>query len=167
MLWYKPFLYHTPALIKLLKTLRKPVAAFDYARFLRRINLSFLPEHVADAILLNLSSCRNLERLTLTGCARVTDRGLCDVISRNTGLVALDVHGLSEITDLSILCLARRAANLQGLNLTRCVKIRDDAIMTIAASCANLRRVSNPFMIKLLTSGQTEWLHTSYRQVNQ
>lgn len=142
MLWYKPVLYTPPALLKMLSTIRRESMTYEYPTFIRRLNLSYLADQISDAILLKLQPCRRLERLTLVNCKRVTDRGLCDIISRNSGLIALDVTNLDGITDLSILVAASRNKHLQGLNLSGCLKITDDAVTSIAHSCPSLRRVS-------------------------
>lgn len=141
LLWYKPILYTAPSLLRLLSTLKKEDLTFEYPTFIRRLNLSYLTEQISDSILLKLQPCRKLERLTLGNCRRVSDRGLCDILSRNSGLIALDLSNVEEITDLPILVAASRNKELQGLNLTGCVKITDDAIVSIAASCQHLRRV--------------------------
>lgn len=141
LLWYKPLLLSAPAMIKFLPVIRREGLTFDYPAFIRRLNLSYLSDQIADAILMKLQRCNRLERLTLVGCHRVTDRGLCDVLSKNTGIIALDVSGVEEISDLSILVVASRHRNLQGLNLTDCKKITDDAITNVAKNCPNLRRV--------------------------
>lgn len=141
MLWYKPVLYSATSLVKLLATLRKDDHTFEYPNFIRRLNLSYLADQVSDALILKMQSCRRLERLTLVNCKRVTDRGLCDILSRNNGLIALDVSNLELITDLPVLVAASRNKELQGLNLAGCISITDDAIISIASSCKNLRRV--------------------------
>ena len=141
MLWYKPQLYTAPSMIKFLPIIRKEGLSFDYPSFIRRLNLSYLCEQIADAILMKLQRCKRLERLTLLGCKRVTDRGLADILSHNTGLIALDISGLDQVTDLSVLVAASRNKNLQGLNLTDCRNITDDAIVEIAQQCRNLRRI--------------------------
>lgn len=152
MLWYKPILYTPPALLKMLSTIRKESMTYEYPTFVRRLNLSYLADQISDAILLKLQPCRRLERLTLVNCKRVTDRGLCDIISRNVGLIALDVTNLDAITDLSVLVAASRNKNLQGLNLSGCLKITDDAITSIAVSCPSLRRVGHPYITQVNTN---------------
>lgn len=142
MLWYKPMLYRKSALDKLISAIWRPAMTFEYSMFIRRLNLSYLVDHIDDNTLLKLHSCRNLERVTLSNCTKVTDRGLCDVLARNKGLVALDVTNLDFITDLSVLVAASRNKSLQGLNLSGCTKITDDAVTNIATSCKYLRRVS-------------------------
>lgn len=141
MLWHKPSIYTPPSLLKLLETMRMGHLTFEYALFIRRLSLSYVYEQVADSILLSLQCCRKLERITLVNCRRVTDRGLCDVLTRNPGLIALDLTNLELITDLSILVASSRNKLLQGLNLSGCSKITDDSITNIAKGCPQLRRV--------------------------
>lgn len=141
LLWYKPLLLTAPAMIRFLPIIRREGLTFDYPAFIRRLNLSYLSDQISDAILKKLQRCNRLERLTLVGCHRVTDRGLCDVLSKNTGIIALDVSGVEEISDLSVLVVASRHRNIQGLNLTDCKKITDEAIINVANKCPNLRRV--------------------------
>ncbi len=140
-LWFKPFLYQTTSLLQFMAAVRKERPSFEYPLFIKRLNLTYLNEHMSDQILTKLSPCKRLERLTLIGCNRLTDRGLCDILSRNTGITAMDLTGLELITDLSILVAATKNRSLQGLNLTQCVHLTDDSIVSVATTCRHLRRV--------------------------
>lgn len=140
-LWYKPSMYTATAFSKFLKTLKRNDLTFEYALFVRRLNLSYIPDEVTDAALYSLRVCQKLERMTLVHCNAITDRGLCDVLCQNTGLIALDLSNLDLITDLSVLVIASRNRALQGLNLSGCNKVTDDAVISIAKNCRHLRRV--------------------------
>ncbi|KTW32809.1 SCF ubiquitin ligase complex subunit GRR1 [Pneumocystis jirovecii RU7] len=140
-LWYRPFLYQSSSLIKFCNTLCRKNLSFNYAQLIRRLNLSYVCDYVSDQYLSKLDKCTLLERLTLIGCKRVTDKGICDILSRNPNLLALDFTGLELITNKTLFCIAKYQKNLQGLNLTNCKNITDESIIAIAHSCSNLRRI--------------------------
>ncbi|KAG4305421.1 hypothetical protein PORY_000977 [Pneumocystis oryctolagi] len=140
-LWYRPFLYQSSNLIKFCNTLCRKNLSFNYAQLIRRLNLSYVCDFVSDQYLSKLDKCTRLERLTLIGCKRVTDKGICDILSRNPNLLALDFTGLELITNKTLFCIAKYLKNLQGLNLTNCKNITDESIIAIAHSCSNLRRI--------------------------
>ena len=114
---------------------------FPYARFVRRINLSGVPEEVHDAHFLCLAACVRLERLTLTGCIHLTDTSLSTVIAHMNQLVAVDLTGVIDVTDATILVVATASNRLQGINLEGCKKITDTGIHAIADNCPMLRRI--------------------------
>ncbi|KTW31503.1 hypothetical protein T552_00145 [Pneumocystis carinii B80] len=140
-LWYRPFLYQSSNLIKFCNTLCRKNLSFNYAQLIRRLNLSYVCDYVSDQYLSKLDKCTRLERLTLIGCKRITDKGIHDILSKNPNLLALDFTGLELITNKTLFCIAKYLKNLQGLNLTNCKNITDESIIAIANSCSNLRRI--------------------------
>ncbi|CAB4374182.1 unnamed protein product [Rhizophagus irregularis] len=141
LLWHKPVFTGYGSLIKLLVTLSRSTQTFPYALLIRRLNFSFLGEHVSDEILKRLSSCERLERLTLGGCRRLTDNGLLKLLDKADGLVALDVSDIENLTDAVVELVGERCRRLQGLNVSLCKKVSDKGILAVASKCRSLRRI--------------------------
>jgi F-box and leucine-rich repeat protein GRR1 len=118
---------------------------FPYASFIRRINLSPLSALIEDLHVMALRSCTRLERLTLAGCSKVTDVGLCTLINIvGSELISIDLSDVHQVTDKTIFEAAASCPNLQGLNLNMCrpqIDVTDKSIMSLAESCSNLKRV--------------------------
>lgn len=149
-LWYKPN-FSTQALspnswlsfFTIIQATQQ--TTFPYASFVRRINLSPLSTLIEDLHVMALRSCTRLERITLTGCSRLTDIGLCSLIN-NVGseLISIDLSDVYQITDATIRETATSCPNLQGLNLSMSrpqTNITDKSIINLAESCLNLKRV--------------------------
>ncbi|CAJ0894855.1 13817_t:CDS:2, partial [Entrophospora sp. SA101] len=96
--------------------------------------------NLSDQILIRLSSCERLERLTLGGCRKLTDEGLLKLLDKSEGLIALDVSDIENLTDVVIELVGERCRRLQGLNVSMCKKITDKGITAIASKCKGLRR---------------------------
>ncbi|GBB88999.1 hypothetical protein RclHR1_15630001 [Rhizophagus clarus] len=141
LLWHKPVLNVRESLIKLLVTLSRSTQTFPYALLIRRLNFTFLIEHVSDDTLKRLSSCERLERLTLGGCRRLTDNGLLKLLDKADGLVALDVSDIENLTDAVVELVGERCRRLQGLNVSLCKKVSDKGILAVASKCRSLRRI--------------------------
>jgi len=59
-----------------------------------------------------------VESLSLTGCSRLTDRGLAIVARRCPGLRRLEVRGCSSVTNGGVMDLATRCSSLNHLDLS-------------------------------------------------
>lgn len=150
-LWYKPN-FSTSVLLSInwlsffTITQATHQTTFHYASFIRRINLSPLSTLIEDLHVMALSSCTRLERLTLAGCSKLTDLGLCTLLhSVGSELISIDLSNVDQITDATILEAAVSCPNLQGLNLYMSrpqTDITDKSIVTLAESCLNLKRVN-------------------------
>lgn len=118
---------------------------FPYASFIRRINLSPLSILIEDLHVMTLRSCKRLERLTLAGCSKLTDVGLCTLIHEiGPKLVSLDLSDVYQVTDATITEAAKSCPQLQGFNLSMSRShhsITDTSITLLAAQCVHMKRV--------------------------
>ncbi|KAI8373510.1 hypothetical protein EDC96DRAFT_605741 [Choanephora cucurbitarum] len=150
LLWHKPLILKPQTWLKLSKTLALKDTYVDYAPLVRRINLSAVPEYISDESLLTLSVCKQLDRITLTGCTHITQHGLQQFLLHDTGkhLLSIDISDIKHINDETVLLIADTCRKLQGLNLTvnpvkdeECLGVTDMSIVQLATNCRDLRRI--------------------------
>ncbi|KAI9023716.1 hypothetical protein CLU79DRAFT_113912 [Phycomyces nitens] len=150
-IWFKPIMMDPISWVNLCWTLNKsPSTYYPYYSFIKRINLSEITEYIKDNYLSSLSVCDRLERITLTGCHKLTDAGLCSLLSKSSSahLVSMDLSEITNITDTTILKIAECCPRLQGLNLSMYKDrpeqfhgVTDTSIIKLAQGCRGLRRV--------------------------
>ncbi|KAF9886918.1 SCF ubiquitin ligase complex subunit [Aspergillus nanangensis] len=114
---------------------------FEYSSLIRRLNLSALTEDVSDGTVVPFAQCKRIERLTLTNCSKLTDKGVSDLVEGNRHLQALDVSDLRSLTDHTLYTVARNCHRLQGLNITGCVKATDDSLIVVSENCRQIKRL--------------------------
>ncbi|KAL1838750.1 hypothetical protein VTJ49DRAFT_2248 [Mycothermus thermophilus] len=150
LLWHRPSCSTWEKHGKICQTLSLPDPYFDYRHFVKRINLAALAPNVNDGTVMPLSDCNRVERLTLTGCNKLTDTGLVALITNSRHLYSLDVSAQTplstvtsndHITDASINALAENCPQLQGLNISGCQRISNDSLIRLAKSCRYIRRL--------------------------
>jgi len=141
LLWHRPSTNKWSNVKSVIQAVRTTNSFFDYSSLIKRLNLSTLGNEVSDGTLQPLSSCKRVERLTLTNCAKLTDLSLVSMLEENRSLLALDVTNVESITDKTMFALAKHAIRLQGLNITNCRKITDEALEAVAKSCKHLKRL--------------------------
>lgn len=152
LIWYKPLIPRPQTWLKFSKTLELlPQKTYiPYAPLVRRINLSAVTEFVSNDSLHTLSECKQLDRITLTGCSHITSEGLVKFLNQNVGqyLLSLDLSDMKYLTDDLIITIANTCRHLQGLNLSinptkeeEWAGITDKSIMYLAEHCRDLRRV--------------------------
>ena len=141
LLWHRPLFTSWPRLQSVAAALQSPRPAWPYHQLVRRLNLATLSPDVSDGTLQPFTPCTRIERLTLTGCHGLTDRGLLGLIEGNRGLLALDVTGVGALTDVTVRALATHCPRLQGLNVTGCRNVTDDSLVPLAHACKYLKRV--------------------------
>jgi F-box and leucine-rich repeat protein GRR1 len=141
LLWHRPTTGNWLALHNVVNSLRSPLAFFDYERLVKRLNLSLLNNHISDGVLMPFAGCKRIERLTLTGCTKLSDLSIAQVVEGNRSLMALDVTGVEGVTDESIYAVARNCYRLQGLNITNCEKVTDASLVAIAENCRYVKRL--------------------------
>ncbi|KAI9742826.1 MAG: SCF ubiquitin ligase complex subunit [Claussenomyces sp. TS43310] len=149
-------LWHRPACTTWIKhsaichTLGLERPYFEYKDFIKRLNLAALADRVNDGSVAPLAVCTSVERLTLTNCQGLTDRGLIELVTGNSRLLALDISGDTQITEAAINVLAVECTRLQGLNISGCTKISNESMIKIAENCRSIKR------LKLNDCGQIE-----------
>lgn len=140
-LWHRPLCNSWDNLTKIATAITNPDSYFPYYDLVKRLNLTALSTKINDGTVLSFVKCKRIERLTLTNCSMLTDKGISDLVEGNRQLQALDVSELKSLTDHTLSVVARSCPRLQGLNITGCVKITDESLVTIAESCRQLKRV--------------------------
>lgn len=141
LLWHRPQTSKWTCLKNVISTVMKVDGFFDYGSLIKRLNLSALGAEVSDGTLLPLAVCKRVERLTLTGCTKLSDQSLMTMLQDNRSLLALDVTGVESITDKTMHALANNCVRLQGLNITNCKKISDESLQEVARNCRHLKRL--------------------------
>ncbi|KAL4896601.1 hypothetical protein BDV59DRAFT_191160 [Aspergillus ambiguus] len=114
---------------------------FEYSALIRRLNLSALTPNVSDGTVVPFAQCKRIERLTLTNCSQLTDKGVSDLVDGNRHLQALDVSELRSLTDHTLYTVARNCPRLQGLNITSCAKVTDDSLVVVSQNCRQIKRL--------------------------
>jgi F-box/leucine-rich repeat protein 14 len=95
---------------------------------LRSLNLSYM--NVVDSTLQAIGSLYHLERLNLSGCAKVSDEGIA-YISRLRMLHHVTLVGCHELTDVSLAVLSELVL-LESIEVPDCPRISDDGCKALA-----------------------------------
>lgn len=140
-LWHRPSCNRSENLRSVVASVGKRDSFFPYSELIRRLNLATLASKVTDVELLAFAQCKRIERLTLTNCSKLTDKGVSELVEGNRHLQALDVSELRSLTDNFLYTVAKNCPRLQGLNITNCVQITDEPLVVISQSCKHLKRV--------------------------
>ncbi|RUS29403.1 hypothetical protein BC938DRAFT_480708, partial [Jimgerdemannia flammicorona] len=144
--WHKPVFYNPYPLVRMICVLGLVNPTFPYALFVRRLNLSNLSEDVSDSILARLAGCERLERITLAGCRKLTDSGLCKLLEGGT--VVQTVVGDDNATppnSTTTIAIPQGAlvpgcgATLIAMDLSDLTELTDVAILAIAERCPRLQ----------------------------
>jgi F-box and leucine-rich repeat protein GRR1 len=141
LLWHRPLFTDWGKLTKVAHAIEEPESTWPYADMVKRLNLSNL-NAINDGTLQPFAKCKRIERLTLTGCANLTDQGIINLVEGNRNLLALDITGINFITDSTVQALAKNCPKLQGLNITGCHQVTDSSLVPLARACKYLKRVS-------------------------
>lgn len=140
-LWHRPLCNNWDNLLKVVSSVRKPDSFFPYYDLVKRLNLSTLSEKISDGTVLPFVQCNRIERLTLTNCSKLTDKGVSDLVSGNRHLQALDVTEMRSLTDHTLFTVSEHCPRLQGLNITGCKMITDDSLIAVSERCRQIKRV--------------------------
>ena len=155
-LWQRPSCNTWKNLLSVVAAVQNPLSYYAYNHLVKRINLSNLGDQVSNGSVRPFIHCKRIERLTLTGCIKLTDRGVTSLVEGSKCLLALDITGLDSVTDHTLLTVATHCPRLQGLNITDCSKITDESLVAVAHACRYLKRVNRP-----MQSG-TAWVLTFF-----
>lgn len=140
-LWHRPSCNNLKNLRSVTTSLENPESLFNYADLIKRLNLSALSDHISDGKVVCFNQCKRIERLTLTGCRQLTDKGVSDLVEGNHHLQALDVSEVKQLTDQTLDTVSRNCPRLQGLNITNCELITDEALFAVSQKCRQIKRV--------------------------
>ncbi|KAK1141104.1 SCF ubiquitin ligase complex subunit [Aspergillus melleus] len=140
-LWHRPSCNNWTNMKSITGSVGAANAFFPYSELIRRLNLSALTADVSDGTVIPFAQCKRIERLTLTNCSKLTDKGVSDVVEGNRYLQALDVSELRSLTDHTLYAVARNCPRLQGLNITGCNKVTDDSLIVVSQNCRQIKRL--------------------------
>lgn len=140
-LWHRPSCNNWDNLKSVASSVGKIDGLFAYGELIKRLNLSALTEDVSDGTVLPFTQCKRIERLTLTNCSKLTDKGVSDLVEGNRHLQALDVSDLRYLTDHTLYGVSRNCPRLQGLNITGCTKVTDESLLAVAQNCRQIKRL--------------------------
>lgn len=140
-LWHRPSCNNWDNLKSVASSVGKSDSLFTYADLIKRLNLSALTEDVSDGTVVPFAQCKRVERLTLTNCSKLTDKGVSDLVEGNRHLQALDVSDIRSLTDHTLYAVARNCPRLQGLNITGCSKVTDDSLLVVSQNCRQIKRL--------------------------
>lgn len=140
-LWHRPSCNNWDNLMSVAASVGNLNSLFSYSNLIKRLNLSALTTDVSDGTVVPFTQCNRIERLTLTNCSQLTDKGVSDLVEGNRHLQALDVSDLRSLTDHTLLAVARNCPRLQGLNITGCDKVTDESLVTVSENCRQIKRV--------------------------
>lgn len=141
LLWHRPSMNNWNSVHSVLTSVRMVKKMFAYQDLVKRLNMSTLGSQISDGVLLGMTSCKRIERLTLTTCTKLSDFSLVPLIQGNRSLVALDVTGMELFTDKALMTVANNCIRLQGLNVTGCRRLTDNSVMAVARNCRHLKRL--------------------------
>ena len=142
LLWHRPLCNTWHNLQSVTRSVQTTDGYYSYNALVKRLNLSNLNDQISDGTVNPFQMCKRIERLTLTGCVKLTDGGVCSLIYGSRSLLALDITGLDAITDHTLKAVSENCGRLQGLNITDCSKVTDDSLVAVAEHCHLLKRVS-------------------------
>ncbi|KAL1974037.1 hypothetical protein VTN31DRAFT_5597 [Thermomyces dupontii] len=140
-LWHRPSCNRFENLRSVVASVGDPNSLFPYSELIKRLNLSALTDKVSDGTVQPFTKCKRIERLTLTNCSRLTDKGVSDLVEGNRYLQALDVSELRSLTDHTLFAVAKNCPRLQGLNITNCDNITDESLIAVSENCRMLKRL--------------------------
>lgn len=141
LLWHRPLCNTWPNLLNVVSSVRKEDGYYPYFALVKRLNLSNLSDQISDGTVQPFVHCKRIERLTLTGCTKLTDHGVVALVTGSNSLLALDITGLEAVTDHTLNAVAEHCHRLQGLNITDCSKVTDESLSSMAKNCRYLKRV--------------------------
>lgn len=143
LIWFRPSLMYKKNLEELAKIMRldRSETFWDYRQYIRRLNLSFIFEHIDDEFLSLFNGSTNLERLTLVNCTKLTYQPIVNILQNCEKLQSIDMTGVRDIRNEIFLALAKNCPRLQGLYAPSCPQITNEVLFEVVNSCPMLKRV--------------------------
>ncbi|XP_053175910.1 dynein regulatory complex subunit 6 [Scomber japonicus] len=102
---------------------------------LSRLHATECPR-ITDASLKSVAILKNLQQLDISGCNKVSDKGIYYLIegSSATTLRELNVSYCNHISDISVMRITRRLCKLYHLNLSYCERLTNAALEWLSGS---------------------------------
>lgn len=143
MIWFRPGINNRATFAKLEKIMRlsKEETIWDYRKFIKRLNLSLIPNLVTDDFLNLFVGCSNLERITLVNCSKLNSTSIANLLNGCSRLQSIDLTGVTHLEDEIYIQLANNCKRLQGLYAPGSFNISQNAVMSLINNCPLLKRV--------------------------
>lgn len=142
-IWFRPNIHSHQIVSKLANIMRQPVEStqWNYRKFIRRLNLSFVCNLINDDFVRLFESCNNLERITLVNCNYVGSATIARVIIGCSKLQSIDLTGVNKVEDVVLDSLSENCFRLQGIYAPGAEYLSGEAIARLFSRCCSLKRV--------------------------
>lgn len=142
-IWFRPGINNKHIFAKLEKTMKTPAneTMWNYRKFIKRLNLSLIPNLVTDDFLNLFVGCTNLERITLVNCSKITHESISALLEGCSRLQSIDLTGVTDIQDDIYMQLSMHCKRLQGLYAPGSSCISQEAVLNLIYNCPLLKRV--------------------------
>lgn len=142
-LYYRPHINKKLQLDLFMRTMRIPSTetVFGYRSMIKRLNFSFVGDHMHDEELYNFVGCKNLERLTLVFCKHITSDSISQVLKGCRFLQSVDITGIKEISDNIFDTLAENCPRVQGFYVPQAKIVSSRALNNFITHAPMLKRV--------------------------
>lgn len=142
-LYYRPHINKKSQLELFMRTMimRPDETVFNYRSMIKRLNFSFVGDHMHDEELYSFVGCQNLERLTLVFCKNITSRSISAVLKGCKYLQSVDITGIREISDDIFDTLAENCPRVQGFYVPQAKNVTSRALHNFITHAPMLKRV--------------------------
>ncbi|ODV85185.1 hypothetical protein CANARDRAFT_28480 [[Candida] arabinofermentans NRRL YB-2248] len=142
-IWFRPGISRTEVFEKLRRvmSLPKEETAYDYRKYIKRLNLSLVPHLVTDDYLKLFIGSTNLERITLVNCSNLGHVNISGILKGCSRLQSIDLSGVRDIQDDIYYELSNNCKRLQGLYAPGSSKVSKAAVLAVVRNCPLLKRV--------------------------
>lgn len=142
-LYYRPHINKKCQLDLFMRTMtmRSEETVFTYRSMIKRLNFSFVGDHMHDEELYNFVGCQNLERLTLVFCKHISSDSISAVLHGCKFLQSVDITGIKEISDNIFDTLAESCPRVQGFYVPQAKSVTSRALNNFISHAPMLKRV--------------------------
>ncbi|QLG71473.1 hypothetical protein HG535_0B05150 [Zygotorulaspora mrakii] len=142
-LYYRPHINKKLPLDLFMRTMSisSQQTVFGYRSMIKRLNFSFVGDHMHDEELYHFVGCKNLERLTLVFCKHITSKSISEVLKGCKFLQSVDITGIKEISDDIFDTLAENCPRVQGFYVPQAKNVTPRALKNFITHAPMLKRV--------------------------
>jgi F-box and leucine-rich repeat protein GRR1 len=143
MIWFRPGINNKLTFSKLERTMKMDPSktVWDYRKFIKRLNLSLIPNYITDEFLNLFLGSTNLERITLVNCSKLRSSSISNLLDNCFRLQSIDLTGVTHLENEIYFQLAKNCKRLQGLYAPGSSNISYDAVICLITNCPLLKRV--------------------------
>ncbi|GMG36356.1 unnamed protein product [Ambrosiozyma monospora] len=141
LIWFRPGISNKKIFDQLESVMKTPKTTWNYRSYIKRLNLSLVPNMVTDDYLSLFIGATNLERITLVNCSKIHHQSVANILSGCSRLQSIDLTGVKDIQDDIYLALASNCKRLQGLYAPGSSNISKEAVLMLIDNCCLLKRV--------------------------